>query len=382
MKKILLIAALYITFSCQKEKPNPFLGSWYFDQIVDNDTIKSKYPNYLIEHRFSSNYNFEIVNDSIFDFKDGFYYYIANKRWNENDDAKPMRSSYYLGSKTNYKVHDSNLIYYNKASKDWDTMKIHKIWNDTMIVQGHEQALYQLVRKQNNFFDDKSYDAITIDRSPCFGSCPFNATYIDRKGNFFFKPYQHNTAYLNVQAQLDPETIAYYFNLFDKIPISKLEDHYTFSATDSQNNTVSFFKEGKIVKTISCYIENPIDLKKAYSELSFAYQNVKVEDDPYFIFDNYVSLHTFSTGKLDFRLKESEGFFLEIALRLGKEVQTAFKPLYELKFSLLGKKSDVKKITTDGRFYRIEMNDGTSKTLDIGYHFIEKNPLIKKNRIF
>ncbi|MFY8188232.1 MAG: hypothetical protein ACOVLC_09760 [Flavobacterium sp.] len=185
-----------------------------------------------------------------------------------------------------------------------------------------------------------------------------------------------------MQAQLDPETIAYYFNLFDKIPISKLEDHYTFSATDSQNNTVSFFKEGKIVKTISCYIENPIDLKKAYSELSFAYQNVKVEDDPYFIFDNYVSLHTFSTGKLDFRLKESEGFFLEIALRLGKEVQTAFKPLYELKFSLLGKKSDVKKITTDGRFYRIEMNNGTTKTLDIGYHFIEKNPLIKKNRIF
>jgi len=380
MKQLPLYIITVCFFSCQKEKSNPFLGNWYFDQIVDNDTIKSKYPKYLLGHHFSSNYNFEIINDSILDYKDGFYYYIANKDWDKNDNAKPLRSSYYLGTKTNYKNHTTKILFFNKTAKVWDTMKVHKILNDTMIVQGNENGFFRLVRKQNNFFDDKSYDAITVDRDLCYGSCPSNATYIDRKGNFFFKPYFYNTEIYNIKATLDSNTTAYYFDLFDKIPISKLEDNYSLSATDSQTNTISFYKNGKIVKTISCYIENPIDLKKAYSELSFAYQNVKIDYDDQFLFDKNVSLYLFTNDTSDFRLKASESFFLEIALRQGQEIQTAVKPLFELKFSLSGEKADVKKIMTDGRYYLILMNNGTTKTIDIGYNFIEKNPIIKTRR--
>ena len=274
----------------------------------------------------------------------------------------------------------SNILFFNKTSKDWDTIKIKKIWNDTMIVQGYENAFYRLVKKQNNFFDDKSYDAITVDRSPCFGSCPFNSTYIDRNGNFFFKAYSSNTQIKNLYSKLDSSEVKYYFNLFDKIPIFDLKDSYSIQVTDGQTNTISFFKNGKIVKTISCYMKTPIDLQKAYSELSYAYQNVKIEEDFEFLFSQKVNLFSFTTNNSEFRLKQPESFFLEVALRNGRQVKTEINPKYILEFNDWNEESEVKKINTDGRYYQIVMKDNTTKTIDIGYNFIEKNPIIKKNR--
>ena len=88
MKKAPYILFLVLLLSCQKEKKNPFIGSWYFDQVVSSDTAKSKYPKYLLENHFSSKYNFEIINDSILDYKEGFYHYILNKYKDENDYQK------------------------------------------------------------------------------------------------------------------------------------------------------------------------------------------------------------------------------------------------------------------------------------------------------
>lgn len=380
MKKSLSIFVLILLFSCQKKESNPNIGNWYFDQIVDYDSTKIKFPKIILETEFAPYYNFEILNDSVLDYKQGFYYTITNKVWNGNERHHFLRSYYFLGSKTKYKIDKSNILFFDKTSKDWDTIRIKKISNDTMIVQGYENAFYRLIKKQNNHFDDKSYDAITVDRSPCFGSCPFNSTYLDRNGNFFFKAYSSNTQIKNSYSKLDSSQVKYYFNLFDKIPIFDLKDNYSIQATDGQTNTISFFKNGKIVKTISCYMKTPIDLQKAYSELSYAYQNVRVEDDFEFLFMEKVNLFSFETSNSEFRLKESESFFLEVALRNGKQVKTEMNSNYNLKFSDWNEVSDVLKITTDGRFYQILMKDKTIKTIDIGYNFIEKNPIIKKNR--
>ena len=380
MKKSLSIFVLILLFSCQKKESNPNIGNWYFDQIVDYDSTKIKFPKIILEAEFAPYYNFEILNDSVLDYKQGFYYTITNKVWNGNERHHFLRSYYFLGSKTKYKIDKSNILFFDKTSKDWDTIRIKKISNDTMIVQGYENAFYRLIKKQNNHFDDKSYDAITVDRSPCFGSCPFNSTYLDRNGNFFFKAYSSNTQIKNSYSKLDSSQVKYYFNLFDKIPIFDLKDNYSIQATDGQTNTISFFKNGKIVKTISCYMKTPIDLQKAYSELSYAYQNVRVEDDFEFLFMEKVNLFSFETSNSEFRLKESESFFLEVALRNGKQVKTEMNSNYNLKFSDWNEVSDVLKITTDGRFYQILMKDKTIKTIDIGYNFIEKNPIIKKNR--
>jgi Domain of unknown function (DUF6438) len=380
MKKALFILVLIFLLSCQREKTNSYVGNWYFDQVVDYDSSKVKYPKIILETEFAPHYNFEILNDSLLDYKQGFYYTIGNKVWRAENRQDFLRSYYFLGSKTNYKIYNSNILFFDKSSKSWDTIKVKKISNDTMIVQGYENAFYRLVKKQNNYFDDKSYDAITVDRSPCFGSCPFNSTYIDRKGNLFFKSYSSNTQTNNLFSKLSNDEVKYYFNQFDKIPVQKLKDNYSFQATDSQTNTISFFKNGKIVKTISCYIKSPIDLEKAYSELSFAYQNVKVEFDDEFLFDAKVNLFSFINKKSQFRLKESESFFLEVALRNGKQVKKEVDANYTLKFSDWKEMSDISGITTDGRYYKILMKDKTIKIIDIGYNFIEKNPIVKRNR--
>ena len=380
MKNIFFLLIFIFFFSCQKRESNLYVGNWYFDKVVDYDSSKVKFPKIILETEFVPYYNFEILNDSVLDYKQGFYYTITNKVWNGNERHHFLRSHYFLGSTTKYKIDKSNILFLDKTSKSFDTIKIKKIWNDTMIVQGYENAFYRLVKKQNNYFDDKSYDAITVDRSPCFGSCPFNSTYIDRNGNFFFKAYSSNTQIKNLYSKLDSSEVKYYFNLFDKISIFDLKDNYSIQATDGQTNTISFFKNGKIVKTISCYMKTPIDLQKAYSELSNAYQSVKVEDDYEFLFNFKVNLFSFVNKKSQFHLKDSESFYLEVALRNGKHIKKEVNPKYTLKFSDWKEESDIIEITTDGRYYKILMKDKTVKTIDIGFNFIEKNAIIKKDR--
>ena len=127
-------------------------------------------------------------------------------------------------------------------------------------------------------------------------------------------------------------------------------------------------------------MKTPIDLQKACSELSYAYQNVKIEEDFEFLFSQKVNLFSFTTNNFKFRLKQPESFFLEVALRNGRQVKTEINPKYILEFNDWNEESEVKKINTDGRYYQIVMKDNTTKTIDIGYNFIEKNPIIKKNR--
>lgn len=382
MKKLASLFFIILLFSCERGTKNHLIGDWYFDQIVYFDSDSSEVTKGFYEHIYSPYYNFEFVNDSVLDFKNGFYYSIARRVKSDEYGYNFWRSHYYLGSKTNYKMLDSNIVFYNKTNKVWDTLKIHKFRKDTMVIHGFEKAFYRLVRKQNHFFDDQSYDAITVDRSPCYGSCPFNATYIDRKGNFLFKSFEFNTDYNNFNAKLDHKTVQYYFDLFDKIQVMDLKDHYFVNATDSQTNTISFFKNGKIVKTIVSYIDCPVDLEKAFSELSHAYQSVKVDYDIHDLFDSNFSFYLFKDEKSNFRLKESEGFFLEVALRNGKQVSGTYNLPYELKFSTWDKKSVIEKIMTDGRFFKIFKKDHQALTLDIGYDFIDINPIIKTKRDF
>src|SRR5574343_906732 len=154
MKKLCLIVCFIIFFSCSKNKNEEIYGNWYFEKVVDYDSTKIKLEKIILETEYGYYYNFEIINDSILDYKQGFDYTIANKVWNGNERHHFLRSHYFLGSKTKYKMDKSNILFFNKTSKDWDTIKIKKIWNDTMIVQGYENAFYRLVKKQNNYLDN------------------------------------------------------------------------------------------------------------------------------------------------------------------------------------------------------------------------------------
>ncbi|MEK8179095.1 DUF6438 domain-containing protein [Flavobacterium buctense] len=385
MRIVIFISFLLLFVSCKKEedsKQNPFVGHWYFDKIVEYDASKVKMPKSYLEIQDTPYYNFQILNDSVINFKQGFYYFVENKIKSDTYGYDFLRSAYYLGTKTKYKIKDSKLLFFDETSKEWDTITIQKRSGDTMIVSGYYKASYRLVKKKNTYFNANNYDAVIVDRSPCFGSCPFNSTYIDRNGNFYFKGYDSNTQTGNFNSKLDKKTVDELFNSFDKIDIFKLKDNYFAMTTCSQTNVISFIKNGKIVKTISSYIECPIDLELAMTQLSYAYQKVKLNYDDQFIFDNEDVLFRFKTKGKDYFLKESEDFFLEVNLRNGKKVNLDFIPKYKLDFNVFEEKHNVKSIMTDGRYYKFINKDNTTFTVDIGYNFIDSNPILKKDRNF
>ena len=373
MRKITIIFLLLLLVSCKNEKSNPYIGNWYFDKIVDYDSLKTEMPKSYLERMHGNYYSFAILNDSILERKSGFFYSILD------------HTSYYLGTKTDYRIKDSSIQYFDKYENDWDTLKITKIKGDTMIVKGNYNAYYQLIKKTNTYFNTKKYDAIIVERSPCYGSCPFNSTYIDRKGNFCFKAYDYNTQKGNFFSKIDNETTDEFFENFDKIDIFKLKDNYSAMLTDSQTNVISFIKNGKIVKTIETYVDCPIDLEMAFTKLSYAYQKVKLnyDYDGKYIFEKKVRFGSFVFEKTKYRLMDSESFFLENEIRKGIKSNYKFTEKFELTFYEYLKedeKSEIKKILSDGRFFKFIKNDNTSFTIDIGYNFIDKNPIIKKNR--
>ena len=64
MKKVIFILFFICLFSCQEKKLNPYIGNWYFDQIVDYDSTKIKFPKIILETRIR-NQNEELLNSII-----------------------------------------------------------------------------------------------------------------------------------------------------------------------------------------------------------------------------------------------------------------------------------------------------------------------------
>lgn len=374
MKKLCLIVCFIIFFSCSKNKNEEIYGNWYFERELDSKKNQKKS---LLRHLDIEGFN--ICNDSIIDFKKPFFYTIETKtRFGEIENTQYNYSSYYLGSKTKYIYTGNKLIYFNKSINKNDTIILKKVKDNLIIKLSNEDKKYEFVKRTSNYSNSTFYDAIIIDRGPCFGDCPINSTYINRNGEYFFKATGHNTVFDgNYTAEIEKNRIKQIFNIFDKIEFKKLKDVYTYSATDSQTNYITFIKNGKIVKTISSYIECPIDLKKALTELSYLYQQVNINYNQNFIFNEKLMNCSFDDS---IKLKDSEIFFLEILLSKAKDVKLNFNQKYKLDFFSWGDEK-IKSIYTDGRYYQITYKNNTSVIKDIGFNFVIANPILKTMRL-
>lgn len=378
MKKIILIIIAISFFSCQKEKRLSLEGNWQFDTVVSYD--KSKIGNPFIANEIASYFNFKIKNDSVIHFNEGFFDFISlEDTYSENQTH--LRATYYLGTETKYFLKDSILVFYNKYNNKNDTIKLLKISQNELLIRSKEGVIFKLINKINNYFDDSKFDAIVVNRSPCFGICPFNFTYLDRKGNFYFKNLAYNTISSDISTKLDKNKTNALFSIIDKIDFIKHKDNYFRAVTDNQTNTISFFKNGKIIKTITTYADCPVDLKEAINEISYAYQNVPEENDYESILGNDETFgFQFKDKKLT--LLPSEADFLEVELSRTKKVNIKFNEKFEIDPGYYENKGKYKKIFTDGRYYKFILKDNSSFVVDLGYNFIDKNPILKKNRIF
>ncbi|WP_130733320.1 DUF6438 domain-containing protein [Flavobacterium sp. J27] len=370
MKNYLYFLLCLLLFSCKKKEENPFIGNWSnVDSINDNE----------------DNFGLNILNDSILEYQFGFYEYVPTKmkilgflRDTLDRDIEALR---FLGTKTKFKVKDSKLSFWDLTDSIWNTYQIKIINQNTLNLIDKNKKEYRLVKNKNTYKNITQYDAIVVDRALGFGCCGINSTYINRDGKMYFKGLGNNTNEEDLTTKLDRAVTNQIFKNFDKINIFGMKDSYGRSVTDAQNNTITFIKNGKIVKTIQDYARKaPIDFYAAYNELSYLFQKVAHYDTITFIFDNRVHFPSLENKTFKHTLYNSELFLLDLELRKGKVTTTSFEPKYTLNFSYYNRGFLFHKIVTDGRYYTFYYNDNTTKTIDIGYNFIDTNPILTKPR--
>ncbi len=378
MKNYIYLFLVFLFFSCEKERELSLEGNWQFDTIVSYDKNIGGYS--FIANEIASHFNFTIKNDSVIHFKKGFFNFLSLKdSYSENPTR--LRAVYYLGTETDFFLKDSSLIYYDKSINKNDTIKLLNINRNELLIRTKDGLVLRLVNKVNNYFDNSKYDAVVVNRSPCFGYCPFNYTYLDRDGNFYFKNLGYNTTKSDIAVKLDKKKTNKLFKIIDKIDFQNLEDNYFLGATDSQTNTISFFKNGKIIKTISTYIKCPIELKEVINELSYAYQNTPDEKDYESILGND-EVFGLQFNDKNLTMLSSEADFLEVELSRAKKVTLDFEAKYEMDPGYYGEEKTNKKVFTDGRYFKFILQDDSSYVVDLGYNFIVKNPILAKKRIF
>lgn len=375
MKSYYFILLILILFSCKKKEENPLIGNWTIEKKLNDE--------YSDDETFGLN----IINDSLLEYQFGFYEDVSTimKTLNFDRDTTDMEINAlrFLGTKTKYKVKDSTLSFWDLGDSIWIKHKIKTLNQDTLILEKENKEKYNLVKKTNPFHNSNLYDAIIVDRDYLgLGLTGINTTYINREGKIYFKGIGYNTSEEDFIGQLDLKITTQIFEKFDQIDIAKINDNYPNTAPDSQNNTITFIKNGKIVKSIEDGSRMaPIYFYAAYNELSYLFQKVTHYDTITFIFDNRVHFPSLENKTFKHTLYNSELFLLDLELRKGKTTTTFFEPKYTLNFSYYNQGFLFHKIVTDGRYYKFYYNDNTSKTIDIGYNFIENNPiLLSKNK--
>ncbi len=371
MKNYLYFLLCLLLFSCEKKEENPFIGNWSnADSINQNE----------------DNFGLNILNDSILEYQFGFYKYVPTKmrvlHFDRDTTEMNIQALRFLGTKTKFKLKDSILSFWDLTDSIWNTYHIKKINQDTLNLIDKNKKEYRLVKNKNTYNDTTQYDAIIVNRDYIgLGLTGINTTYINRKGEIYYKGSGFNTNEDHFIAKLDLKTVKPIFEKFDQIDIFKMKNSYQRSVTDAQNNTITFIKNGKIVKTIQDYARKaPIDFYAAYNELSYLFQKATHYNTVNFIFDNRVDFPSLENKTFKHTLYNSELFLLDLELRKGKVTTTSFEPKYTLNFSYYNQGFLFHKIETDGRYYTFYYNDNTTKTIDIGYNFIDANPILTKPR--
>ena len=247
-----------------------------------------------------------------------------------------------------------------------------KLENNLSEIQNNSNSQKEIHTEETN------YDAIIVNQGSCFGECPINSTFLNRNGEFYFRSTEYNSVTKGLYTSLiDINETNKIFALFDQLNFNVLKDKYTTYQEDVSTDYITFIKNGKIVKTIESEMNCPIDLRKAYTELSNLYEKSHLEKKLDSNFKGSIMSATFNDSIF---LEDSEIYFLEILLEKGIKGNFKFIKKYTLDFFTWGE-NNVESIVSDGRYYQINYKDNTSKTIDIGYDFIENNPILKQKRI-
>ena len=280
---------------------------------------------------------------------------------------------YFLGTETKFKIEGDSLKIFNLIDSTWERMKVLNISPDTLVLQYRDNTVAKYAKKNYQSDNNLFFDEIIVSSSGCLGFCPINNIIINQSGQAIYFGEKYNTKDGLYAFPLTKDEYTQIVSNFKKADIKKLNDSYEAAWTDDVQTTLTFLKDGKIIKNIRDYGNAaPVELYWAYMPVKNMYQLKQLDTlsstpTPIDQISNLMSSFQFTFG-----LSKSEVFYFWNLLRQAKETQEIFRRKYELDFHGTNK---IAKVETDGRFYNFKMLDGSQKALDIGFNFLEKNSL-------
>lgn len=369
IRKFLVLVIIMFLYSCEN-KPQVLqemiLGNW---SVVNPDNVKPWEKDIR---------GFEFLPNDICDYKLG--YLDWDRYMADSITDREKRVLYSLGTQTKYAISKDSLKIFDLTKKKWERYKIEKFNKDTLVVK-KDTIVTTLIKKNYTISNVPDFDAIIVSSSLCFGSCPMNDIIISKKGDILYKGSYHVPKkgwYTSKISISDFDKIQKRFKEADYL---KLKNIYSTMVTDSQTVSISFIKEGKIIKTIYDYAQtSPSELIWAYLPLVTLSQNLVLKpksinsllDKDFF----YSSLVTIDEMKgLD--LTQTEVFYLVTLLMDAKKVDIEFDEKYFLRYET----DFIKEVKTDGRYYKLYFKNGKTEIRDIGFNFITDNKLNDKLEI-
>jgi len=102
---------------------------------------------------------------------------------------------------------------------------------------------------------------ISLERTPCYGTCPIYKMKIFSDGSAFYHGERFVEKIGNYEFSVSKETLNYILKKADDIGFFELEDKYTANITDLPK-TITFIKNGKNKKRVVDYYGAPKTLKE------------------------------------------------------------------------------------------------------------------------
>ena len=102
---------------------------------------------------------------------------------------------------------------------------------------------------------------ISLERTPCYGTCPIYKMKIFSDGSAFYHGERFVEKIGNYEFSVRKETVNYILKKADEIGFFELEDKYTANITDLPK-TITFIKDGENKKRVVNYYGAPKTLKE------------------------------------------------------------------------------------------------------------------------
>lgn len=349
-----------------KEEERLLVGEWKFAEEVvvndSNDKTPGNYQDFMI-----SGYHF--LPDGRCEYKPG---YLIEAGGANNGRGTIL----FLGTTTTYQIAGKRLEVFNPADSTWDSMQIVNLTADTMILQRKDKAVLKYTKTNYRLDKNESYDQILVSGSGCFGICPINDISVERSGEIIYRGERFNTREGCYTACVSDSVFLRLEESFKKANVRELKDRYEVYSTDHETVSVTFIKDGRIVKTISVYgVRCPLELYWAYTAARYLYQQLSLDTMPLGLNQIPYGCRSFEKKGAVCNLSQSEAFYLWTLLIRSPRTQDRFAEEYTIN---IYNNPEVRTIRTDGQRFKMIFWNGKTQSYDLGFSFIERNGLKEK----